>query len=70
MLSDPDPNFNFDAAVQIRSGFGSYRTLFTHENFFYFYSQQCQFTVYLSRQRQRGHNFQYFVQFIEIFWKI
>jgi hypothetical protein len=38
--------------------------------FFYFYSQQCQFTMlYLSHQCQRCHNFIQFGQHIEIFWK-
>ncbi len=41
-----------------------------NQKLFYFYSQQCQFTlVYLSHQRQRGHHFQYFEQYFEIFWK-
>jgi hypothetical protein len=41
-----------------------------NQKLFYFYSQQCQFTlVYLSHQRQRGHHFQYFEQYLEIFWK-
>jgi hypothetical protein len=32
--------------------------------------QQCQFTlVFLSHQRQRSYNFQYFEQYVENFWK-
>jgi hypothetical protein len=37
------------------------------KTFFNFYSQHCQFTIYLSCQRHWCYNFQYFRQFD--FWK-
>jgi len=39
-------------------------------DFLYFHSQQCQFTLFNSSlQRHICYNFQYFDQYIEIFWK-
>ncbi len=70
MLSDPDPTFNFDAAANPDKDPDS-TTHFLHmkdnQNFFTFIihsSSSLQF--YLSLQRQRGQNFQYFRQFNEI----
>ncbi len=56
----PDPTQNLNTCWKI--GENIY--------FLYFYSQQCQFTMFfLSHKWKRCHNFKYFVQHVEMFWK-
>jgi hypothetical protein len=68
--ADPDPTFHYETNSDPDP-----TPSFTHvgkygNNSFDFYSQQCQSTLlYLSRQRYRSHNFNYFGQCIEILWK-
>ncbi len=71
--ADPDPTFHFDADLGQDSGSRSYHMIYRRWNtriFFYFYSHHHQSTLfYISRQRHRCHNFQYFGHYFEIFWK-
>jgi hypothetical protein len=76
---DPDPNFHFYADPDLDPDRIKTIPVPVHmrmalvgksEILFYFFSQHCQFAVYyLSHQGQSCHNFQYFGQHLEIFWK-
>ncbi len=64
---DPDPIFYFDADLDPNP---DPSWIYTQVGKKFFYSQQWQSTLfYLSHQCHRFHNFQYFGQHIEIFWK-
>ncbi len=70
MLSDPDPTFHFDADPY-PDPYPTTKVLHVNgnQNYFFTFIHRASLQFYLSLQRQRGHNFQYFGQFIEIFWK-
>jgi hypothetical protein len=69
--SDPQPTFHFDAEQNPDSDSTPSFTYVGKSDFFYIYSQQCQFTLfYLSRQCYRCHNFQFFDSILKFSGKI
>ncbi len=58
--ADPNPSFHFDADPDPAPDPDATPS-YVGKSDFYFYSQQCQFTLFhLSLQCHRSHNFQYF----------